>query len=318
MTGALLRYTILSYDDFAFDDETETDFESYDDEDFYDEEDVPEDYVKARQAVIPVADRTEMYSVMEKFNLDPHGISYCLGMALDGNLTVHQRLMQPCYGEMRPYTTDESKPTDLYWPFPDGIPAAVSVNLWGHDNDLVEWFLLGETSPWRSLWKDRMIVTHKPNGKISGMILTDTMFDPTFLVQGLITLRTMHYSAQYINIWKKQGVDPFYSLCLQTTGSVGGTFTSFKMNGLNYAMPATVNFNRLKNSNPDLPEGFYFANRAAYRRVGLEDIWWDESEKTTHLFNDDEIKTFMGKPYTADFLKEKFIPAVERICSETN
>jgi hypothetical protein len=84
------------------------------------------------------------------------------------------------------------KPTDLFWPFPVGEPLALAVptpyaryytldkkESW---NTLMEGVVYNkDVSPWRSCLADSYIVYNK-NGYVSGIVFTETDFDPTVMV----------------------------------------------------------------------------------------------------------------------------------------
>lgn len=259
-------------------------------------------------------DIQELHSRMHGFNkLSGESISFTLGMEDKGEILYYKRSRQPCYGEMRTYkrTPDDRKPSDLHDPFPDGTPIAVGINTQYMRNDfLLNWFLTGESSPYRNLWKDRLELT-KEGDKIVGFVLTDTMFNPDYLIQGLVHLRTL--SESYVNWkhWAEQGVDPWYLFILSHQTSLHGSTMTIegKVNCYPYSLPSLLSFKNIKNGTPDLEKDFYFYNRAPYHRKGLENIWRGED----HLFNETEIKELNSKTLSIQEVKEKILPVIDRL-----
>ncbi len=62
----------------------------------------------------------------------------------NANYSLYPRYSQPCYGELRKYSMthpsectqpDNEKPSDLYWPFPDGKPVGLGLPFWQFAKD---------------------------------------------------------------------------------------------------------------------------------------------------------------------------------------
>jgi hypothetical protein len=283
------------------------------DDDMYEEEWDDDDMGAA--AIVSVNSLEEMYAEFEKFNARYSDVSYCLGIELDGKLTVHHRIGQPCYGEMRTYQPEidkTEKPSDLHWPFPDGNPVALCVAMQHYPKHIVDWFIDGETSPWRKLFHDRTVRTFDGDNH-TGFYLTNLDFDPTWLVDGLVMLKNVHYTS--VPIIGKQ-IDPFYALILGHQVGVnnsGCVIPSYKVNSFGYFLPAAPSVKRMRNSDPVVEEGFWLSKRAPYRRKGMENVWFDKESKF-HIFDDPRIKPYIGKPLNVSQIKEILIPIIDEAC----
>lgn len=260
-------------------------------------------------------DNSDLITKMHDFNRQPEqGISFTLGMEDKEDLKYYERSCQPCYGEMRTYkkTPDDRKPSDLYDPFPDGTPVAVGINTqYMRDQFILNWFLTGETSPYRNLFSERIELT-KEKDKILGFVLTDTLFNPDYLIQGLVHIRGLTaYSARMWEIFADSGIDPYYTLILshQSNVSSGGICFEGKVNQYSYSLPSLLSFKRLKEADPALEKDFYFRDRAPYHRKGLENIWRGED----HLWNQEEIRALKGKNLNYQEIKEKVLPVIDRL-----
>lgn len=114
-----------------------------------------------------------------------------------GNLSIHRRVDLPCYGELRKYLNTHpkdqvtknyppKKPTDLHYPFPDGTPEALAVLFYTTVPDEVTLeYLVSKDSPFRRGYQIDQVEFIKGDGGTKGMVLKDTEFDPTVLVNML-------------------------------------------------------------------------------------------------------------------------------------
>lgn len=179
--------------------------EDYDDyiEDDYEDDDCVEDSKMNQGYPIEGTEITsEVYKTMDEWNAKMAGIAYTILMRnTDDSLTLHVRSNTPCYGELRKYvsthgdkaTQPEDRPSDLYWPFPDGTPVAVGVRFDQrpsgryHGVSEVITHLLRNDSPWRRGFgtKDDVIQTE------NGLIFKNTEIDPTVLVHLLKVIQNL-------------------------------------------------------------------------------------------------------------------------------
>src|SRR5690606_4074909 len=121
-------------------------------------------------------------------------MAFCLLMEHEGVLRAFPRTGQPCYGEMRPYgkgcdRPDDVRPTDLFSPFPDGTPVAVSLSMYSRQSsveshDFLNVILDKDKSPWRAALKDYEVLTKNHSGFVvtEGILFKDLHVPSTLLI----------------------------------------------------------------------------------------------------------------------------------------
>lgn len=253
--------------------------------------------------------------------------SFALAMELDGKVSVVKYPRQPCYGEMRPYEKthpEEVKdgvhmPSDLYTgekregsykKFPDGNPVGVCLALRnGKINSFwagfTEW-IFSEKSPWRSVMANVKPV-HE-NDILLGYIWTETDFDPTVLVNAWMTWRFGPGNIVEKLLEKGLSWDIAFFINKQVN-----------LHTLGYEKwrPTIMGDGVLKdNSNVSLwlngtPlnltfEGKSFAQRGAYNRPQIMDIFKDGKNKITDMKTFQKYKTEKTTPieFAVELAKE--------------
>lgn len=125
----------------------------------------------------------------------PDGYSYAIVVRDSvGNLSIHERPKLPCYGELRKYLNTHPedtvtqphpkvKPFDLHYPFPDGKPEALAIVGPALADETVRRFLVSDVSPFRRGYQlSQLEFATDKEGAVVGIILKDSKFDPTVLV----------------------------------------------------------------------------------------------------------------------------------------
>lgn len=213
---------------------------------------------------------------------------WCLLMENAGEFIFHPRDGQPCYGEMRPYVSGEYRPSDLHWPFPDGTPVRIGVYWdWGKGHDRwLEKATNPERNPWRDVVKSAELI-RATDGHITGVIIHDLNVNADTLVSFFLHVRN-HYDRSVI-----EGL-PFdtqeYMKYLQGRGS----YTLFG-----------VDPKRWFSATPDIIPENVFAQRGAYRRPVIEQVWYDAKQKGKKYLPNEEHKVL--KPDALEAAVQSYI-----------
>ncbi len=202
--------------------------------------------------------------------------------------SFHPRYSMPCYGELRKYkrthpedyTSSENKPTDLHYPFPEGHPAALGLNLPPSEkNEEVYKDLFSNESPFINGFrsKDNVLFIRKESGvpgPIIGFVVKDLEIDPTVLVN-LLKFTRYNLALPYSRlreagatiqealgiIYLNNGMDPMYS-----TNKNSGYWT-----------PAIFSAKRWFSQNPIDLSGGTLADRFDYNRTRMADPFYSKT-----------------------------------------
>lgn len=192
----------------------------------------------------------------------------------DGRIDIHHRHLQPCYGELRKYkkthgdeaTRGESKPADLHFPFPSGLPIALAVRtkeLGPQTHDFAK-FIFSKESPWASAFKEVYFFD-------DGYILNDLQVDPTILVNAINMVRSG--TAPTFFLAKENGLTDHEAISLAMSLSVTDHWVvSGASQGYYVPSMGRLDFGRLYLKQPrnDLSNGRLFSDREDYNREMLE------------------------------------------------
>lgn len=153
----------------------------------------------------------EILEELRKITPGLRGRGFCIVTEHDGQIQIHRREEQPCWGgELRKYKKthgddctrpNDSRPSDLHWPFPAGTPVALSYNIKINDQqkDFFD-FILSDESPFLKGFRGEVYIekihSSKIGGAYSGFIIKTTVLDPTVLIS-LINFMT-HNGGPYI------------------------------------------------------------------------------------------------------------------------
>jgi len=210
------------------------------------------------------------------------GISFSLVTRdpTSSELKVHERVSQPCWGELRKYKVThpedctqplDKRPSDLKNPFPKiGIPEALALSIPINRN--IEKFLWSDQSPWVSGFggEDNLIIHNR------GVILKDLSIDPTVLINLAKNSQRGSNTEELFNfLTKKAGISPKKAvLALLFAGAHHKYFYSPKLNGPDtYVNPMTVDVERYLEQKPKDLTGGTLKDRFDYNRKELAGIF---------------------------------------------
>lgn len=250
--------------------------------------------------------------------------------------SMHVRDGQPCYGELSKYksvhgdeaTQKHNRPTDLYWPFPDGKPVRLALpfhQYHSYDNKAVELLVktaITKDSPWISGFGSVSNVQFVMDGdKFLGIILNRLNVDPTVLVNLLNHLKSCAaYSPNYEKISS-----------LLDNGMTGPelhvllNLNSYQLKckgsgGDDYYSPTSPSLKRYFKQMPRDLTGGTLENRYDYNRKELHEcfstdntpfsmqehfVWSDDPETLVKSWKDAITKFMENEP---DPIIEKYIP----------
>lgn len=249
----------------------------------------------------------------------PKRIDYFLVMRdKSGVLSYHDRINQPCWGELRKYRSthyhdctklEDARPEDLFSPFPDGTPEAIGIpfSCIGALTPLKQ-YLFSNESPWRKGFgsSSDIILTW------TGIILKNTDIDPTVLVNLLINIRNMkQYNETEKNFEKflAEGLTKFESAFLCIFSGVSSYSYAMPSNVHRLQVPPPndyintlfVSLSRLYEQNPHDLTGGTLRNRFDYERKKIKDIFYDSNGVNITKVLNDECK---GRPELFDRYSE--------------
>ncbi len=216
----------------------------------------------------------------------------------DGPFNYYERTGLPCYGELRPYAQGLSgngpyepllmpekqrevyKPTDLFYPFPQGNPVAVAVAFSPFDADgtkMIEDVVLNPgLSPWREVLKGFEIIYDKKD-RFIGIVITNTHINPTTMVNMFRKINRHHQnsSSEYTKL-----LASFHTLSrLEAFVLAQMYYMSEKTKVIFYSgndynpMDDNPDFTRVFNGTPIDTTGGTFYDRYAYDRPRIDFLW---------------------------------------------
>lgn len=121
--------------------------------------------------------------------------TYSIITETDGVQTVHYRPFEPCFGELRRYKKGSYRPGDLFDPFPEEIPVALSLRTvnWGWGTKNLEVFTK-EGTIWSDVFKDVIYTDGDSLGSSTGFIVQNMDLDSDVLFNFLVTGRSWNTS----------------------------------------------------------------------------------------------------------------------------
>lgn len=238
---------------------------------------------------------------MHKFNLGQNGgISWSAALRNPETeeLTFHKMTDRPCYGEMRMYGKDstrpyDDKPSDLTKPFrkDSGIREACGVYFTyipymtaqqrTSVPEIVK-FLFSEESPWRRGLPEQEHIEFtlsKGDEYPIGVVFRDTEYDPTVAVSLFIMMRSISNFTPSFQEYRKRFPDlslsevMFLALyCPIYNNKLPGSF------GYSYTMPPKIDLRRWKHGTvQELSEGKTWRDGYDYNRPDMAKLFQPES-----------------------------------------
>lgn len=212
---------------------------------------------------------------------------------------IHERLAQPCYGEMRKYESThagdctqplDSKPGDLVKPFPKtGKPSGI---IFAFNNecqiqtqpaektDLLFKGFFGEHSP----WVGRLDVAkcfHMLNGRIQAVEFKSADFDPTVIVNLCKNFRyAIPRADEYVELLAAglNNKEAIATLMLHS-----GRFDRGLTAGSGYTCNANLSLKRLFAAEPNDHTGGLWSDRIDYNRKRMQDVFqYDETPSSSY------------------------------------
>lgn len=241
----------------------------------------------------------EAIESLRSFHKRASGLSFCLAMRLDdGSVKIWDRIDQPCYGEFRKYKKThgdectqpvDSRPGDLHWPFPEGIPEgfAFSGDVGGArfpSAEKMNEFLFSDDSPWKRGFGSASsveLIKGKDNEGYVNVVFLDTEIDPTVLIS-LMNIRKI-VDVKAFNHWIELGLtekEAFVTCMIQRDDPSYTIATG----GDGYYCPIMVDYPRYFSGDPHDLTGGTFRNRFDYNRKRLHDVF-STTDKEMHLYN---------------------------------
>lgn len=209
------------------------------------------------------------------------------------NFSLHARFHQPCYGELRKYEsthpgdctqTGNEKPSDLYYPFPDGKPRALGLPYWQYgpgnltdasDEFFKEFFM--DDNPWVSGFggvQNIKFYMHTHNGKerIGGVILNTCKVDPTVTVSMSWFIRAAFWG-DYFNKFRTlrdNGLTKLeaYAFLMCNGGNMHHVIPSDS-----YHWASSFSMRRFLEQKPNDLTGGTLEDRYDYNRSDIQDLW---------------------------------------------
>jgi hypothetical protein len=267
------------------------DYDDYDDD--YIEDDDYEGDTENMDNLMPLMEAAVLHGVGTNFTLlmenDVFGHSeYKPGIKVSKDYSIHPRYHQPCYGELRKYKATHpeectqpgnEKPTDLWSPFPDGKPVAVGTNFFGSKNeryfrdcDMMIEEAFGEESPWRlgaTQGRPKFVRAEK---YLVGVILQDTMVDPTVMVNLFNNLKCRLSTGPVYKQLRDEGMtvrEAFAVLLMVGRGSPLANFSGPD----SYYTTLRISARRILEAKPRDLSGGLFSDRIDYNRTQLENVF---------------------------------------------
>lgn len=261
---------------------------------------------------------------LKKLAKNARGRSYFFAMRNpDDSIEVHtERENIVCYGEMRKYDrclstgvrqknctrSDDLKPRDLKFPFPDGIIEAVSFGIKFSDNeaeackynrfnDREGWnyymdFILSGKSPWvKGFGSSKDIYkVEGDTGFTTGFVCTDTEIDPTVLVSMMCFIQVNSNFKNFAEIKSVGGSDlEAIAYCFTTGGKCqyGGGWE----NAYGYYWSTKPDLHKIANGTPIDLTGGTWRDGFDYERVNLSQIFADGEVNLSQEYNKQECET---------------------------
>lgn len=215
------------------------------------------------------------------------------------DLSLHVRVNQPCYGEMRKYEKthenysdpqphDGYRPGDLFWQFPKGTIEGYGIRFdrFAFEKPTLEKsqgvikFLFSNLSPYRrGFGSSRDVELIQRDGMIVGVVGTNTNVDPTVLVSLLQFISRSFLGSNMGSIWekyKKVGMtDLEATIACMLVSSNPLTSIQFTQT---YYLPIYPDVRRMMEGNPMDLTGKTWREGGDYNRKRLQDIFKNEKE----------------------------------------
>lgn len=221
--------------------------------------------------------------------------------------SIHPRFNQPCQGgETRKYESHnpgdctqphDRKPTDLFHPFPDGRPSAISFPLSGHkvvdkNEDAFLRACISADSPWLKGFGGVGNVEFLTNDKglAYGYLIgaKNLDIDPTVMINMINSIKGVN--TKDYSILRSNGLTHWESVAVLILNR--GSITHV-VETCTYYHPALFSAKRFFYQQPNDLSGGFYSDRTDYNRTYIADVFLGEESEGCKYW-DEEIKKKLG------------------------
>lgn len=300
-------------------DEDDIMLHDFDDHDVTYQDDYDDDIDEYEDDDMGTTSRDQHISMMQSLSRHAKGISFILLMehSVQGHgryddwaykdYSIHPRFSQPCQGgETRKYESHNpgdctqphnSKPSDLFHPFPDGRPAAISFPLKGHkktDKNRSEflWRMISVDSPWIEGFGDPSNVDFLINddgltyGYTIGVKHLD--IDPTVMINMINTISSLTSENYFVLL--KHGLSHWEAVAVLMLNMSQITHVYPTST---YYFPSLFSAKRFFGQKPNDLSGGFYSDRTDYNRTYIADVFLGEESEGCKYW-DETIKAKIG------------------------
>jgi hypothetical protein len=204
------------------------------------------------------------------------------------------------------------KPSDLYYPFPQGSPVALAVAFSPFDADgtamIKDVVLNPEISPWREVLKEFELIYDK-KGRFIGIVITDTHINPTTMVNMFRKINRHHQNSSPLytrllasfSVLSKLEAFVLAQMCY----SAGNDILMFYSGNDYNPMDDNPDFTRVFGGTPIDTTGGTFYDRYAYDRPRIDFLWGVGKGRLS-----DNVKARTGKTGTYAYHTWEHMPII--------
>lgn len=250
-----------------------------------------------------------VHGMMHRLNGELIGTNFSLAMRDKyGSLGVYPRVYMPCQGgEIRKYTDknpndkravahgdactrpESEKPTDLYAPFPSGVPELFGhrMSVGGESHQDAIRFLFSDESPWKKGFGSGGAVefTEDDKGNIVGVVLLDMAIDPTVLVNLLWIYKDC--ANKNYQTYLDAGMTRHEAVMSIMMGGYSNILQSALLQNNTYHYAQHLSVPRFMNADPNDLTGGTFRDGFDYNRKLINEIFEEKEEGKGVIFGRD-------------------------------
>lgn len=207
--------------------------------------------------------------------------AFCIVVEHEGEIQIHERVNQPCWGELRIHYNDIYKPGDLFDPFPEGTPIGFGIGLnYRYDQSFLKW-VFSSDSPWVNIHQEGFTLVKDKADNTIGFIHQNSQIDPTLFISMLINSRQdSSVFFHFVDMGIPEKIAWWMSNNFYKYDSKIWKLKPY--DSPPYHLNHRLNVKRWLNNNPQniTLEAPTFYERGVYNRQYLADIWTDKDSIT--------------------------------------